>query len=86
MDERFERDVEAAAYFVASAPTNAIKHARCSRIVVHASRSDSRLVLTVSDDGRGGAAPTLGWVCRPSDRVVALGGRPVAKSDADRGT
>ena len=59
-DERFERDVEAAAYFVASeALTNAIKHARCSRVVVHASRSDSRLVLTVSDDGRGGAAPTL---------------------------
>jgi signal transduction histidine kinase len=87
-DERFERDVEAAAYFVASeALTNAIKHARCSRVVVHAGRSDSRLVLTVSDDGRGGAAPTHGsGLAGLSDRVVALGGRLVVKSDADHGT
>jgi signal transduction histidine kinase len=87
-DERFERDVEAAAYFVASeALTNAIKHARCSRVVVHAGRSDSRLVLTVSDDGRGGAAPALGsGLAGLSDRVVALGGRLVVKSDAGRGT
>ena len=87
-DERFERGVEAAAYFVASeALTNAIKHARCSRVVVHASRSDSRLVLMVSDDGRGGAAPALGsGLAGLSDRVVALGGRLVVKSDAERGT
>ena len=86
--ERFEPDVEAAAYFVASeALTNAIKHARCSRVVVHAGRSDERLILTVSDDGRGGAAPAAGsGLAGLSDRVAALGGRLVVESEAGHGT
>jgi signal transduction histidine kinase len=49
--------VETAAYFVVSESlTNVVRHAGARSAQVHAWTRDGRLVLTVVDDGRGGAA------------------------------
>jgi signal transduction histidine kinase len=81
--ERFDNEIEAAAYFVASeALTNAVKHASGSQVVVRAGRENGNLVLSVSDDGRGGAAAGRGsGLTGLSDRVAALGGRLDLRSD-----
>jgi signal transduction histidine kinase len=81
--ERFDREVEAAAYFVASeALTNAVKHAGGSQVVLRAVRNNGNLVLSVSDDGRGGAAPGRGsGLTGLADRVAAFGGRLDLRSD-----
>jgi signal transduction histidine kinase len=81
--ERFDDEIEAAAYFVASeALTNAVKHASSSRVVLRAGRDNGNLVLSVSDDGRGGAAPGGGsGLTGLGDRVAALGGRLDLRSD-----
>ena len=53
--------VEAVAYFIVSeAITNVVKHAQASRSEVTATRAGDRLRITVTDDGRGGAAPAEG--------------------------
>ena len=81
--ERFNHEIEAAAYFVASeALTNAVKHAESSQVVLRAGRDNGNLVLSVSDDGRGGAAPGSGsGLTGLADRVAALGGRLDLRSD-----
>ena len=62
-----------AAYFIAcEGLTNAVKHARATRITVSAERMDGRLVISVTDDGVGGARPSRGSGLRGlSDRVQA---------------
>jgi signal transduction histidine kinase len=87
-DERFDREVESAAYFVASeALTNAAKHADGCTVSVRAAREDGMLVLTVSDDGPGGAAPERGsGLTGLTDRVEALGGTLTIASEDGRGT
>ena len=74
--ERFAAETEAAAYFVVSeAVTNALKHGDPGRIDVHAGRLDGRLVVTVSDDGKGGAVAQPGrGLAGIGDRVAALDG------------
>jgi signal transduction histidine kinase len=86
--ERFDERIEAAAYFVASeALTNSVKHAHASRVVLSAARVNGSLVLGVSDNGRGGAAPSAGsGLVGLADRVAALGGRLDLQSDAGGGT
>lgn len=81
--ERFDDEIEAAAYFVASeALTNAVKHASGSHVVLRAGRDNGNLVLSVSDDGHGGAAPGGGsGLTGLGDRVAALGGRLDLRSD-----
>lgn len=67
--------VEAAAYFVASeAVTNAIKHARASTIEIGLVRTGSDVVLTVTDDGIGGADPAGPGLSGIASRVAARGG------------
>ena len=75
-DERFAAEVEAAAYFVVSeALANALKHATPASIEVLADRVDGRLVVTVVDDGPGGAVARPGrGLAGMADRVEALGG------------
>jgi signal transduction histidine kinase len=87
-DERFGRSVEAAAYFIAcEGLTNAVKHAHATRIVVQAGREDGRLVVRVTDDGVGGAAPGQGTGLRGlTDRVAAHGGSLRIESDRGQGT
>ncbi|HMJ01648.1 MAG TPA: histidine kinase, partial [Conexibacter sp.] len=74
--ERFADRYETAAYFVASeALANAAKHARASNVAVSAARRNGSLVLSVRDDGVGGAASSPGsGLAGMTDRVAALGG------------
>ncbi|MGW0764765.1 sensor histidine kinase [Streptomyces sp. NPDC002676] len=53
---RADAPVESAAYFaVSEVLTNAVKHSGADRVWVDLHHSDSRLRITVTDDGRGGA-------------------------------
>jgi signal transduction histidine kinase len=58
---RLDAAVEAAAYFVVSeALTNVARHARATRASVSGGIRGGRLVLTITDDGVGGARPAAG--------------------------
>jgi signal transduction histidine kinase len=87
-DRRFERHVEATAYFViAEALTNVARYAAASEARVTAVADDERLVVTVEDDGRGGADPTAGSGLRGLvDRLAAIEGRLTITSPDGRGT
>jgi len=87
-DERFPESVESAAYFVAAeALTNVAKYARASRARVTAKRADDHLVLTVEDDGIGGAQPTAGGgLAGLADRVRAVDGTIQVTSEPGEGT
>jgi signal transduction histidine kinase len=80
--------VAAAAYFVASeALTNAAKHSHARELVVSAACDGRDVVVTVSDDGIGGAGPGGGTGLRGlADRVEALGGSLTVSSPPGRGT
>jgi signal transduction histidine kinase len=86
--ERFERDVEATAYFVAcEALANVVKHAHAASVSITARRENGRLVVEVVDDGVGGASIDGGSGLRGlSDRIEASGGRLRIESPAGRGT
>jgi signal transduction histidine kinase len=73
---RVAEPIEAAAYFVASeALANAAKHARASRMEVSLATRNSSLVLSIRDDGVGGADSSRGsGLIGLKDRVEALGG------------
>ena len=87
-DERFDERVETAAYFVASeALANAAKHSKASGVTLSAARRNGSLVLSVSDDGVGGACVTDGsGLAGLTDRVAALGGRLAIDSPSGGGT
>ncbi len=86
--ERFGRDVEAAAYFIGcEGLTNAVKHAHATKIFLTAGRRDHRLVVSIADDGIGGAIVGQGSGLRGlSDRVAALGGTLRIESAPGAGT
>lgn len=85
---RLPTDVEATAYFVAcEALTNAVKHSAAKGVELRAQRLDGQLVMTVRDDGVGGAQPSRGTGLRGlSDRVAAQGGRLRIESSQGSGT
>ena len=87
-DERFPRAVEAAAYFIAcEGLTNATKHARASAVVLSAQRRNGSLLVSVADDGIGGAEPSAGsGLSGLHDRVGAHGGHLRIESDPSSGT
>ena len=82
-------DVATTAYFVVSeAVANAIKHADARRIGLRVSRENGRVLVRVTDDGRGGARLQPGSGI--ADRVAALGGshrdqQPRGSGDDRRG-
>jgi signal transduction histidine kinase len=80
--------VEAAAYFVvAEALTNVVKYARASYAAVRIERRGDRLLVTVADDGLGGAAIGAGSGLRGlQDRVAAVGGTLSIDSPPGEGT
>jgi len=80
--------VEAAGYYIASeALANVAKHARASVIDMRAEGCDGALILSVSDDGIGGADPGRGsGLIGLKDRVEALGGTISVLSPPGRGT
>jgi signal transduction histidine kinase len=86
--ERFSVGLEAAAYFVAcEGLTNAIKHSNATGVVLSAERTNSQLIVRVTDDGVGGAVDKLGGGLRGlHDRVAAHGGSLRVESTPDRGT
>jgi signal transduction histidine kinase len=87
-ERRLEAPVEAAAYYVvAEAITNVAKYAHASHATVSITRSNGRAMVTVSDDGVGGADPARGSGLRGlAARVEALNGRLDVDSPPERGT
>ena len=86
--ERVAASVEAAAYFVAcEALTNAVKHASASKVAVRAARDNGSLVVSISDDGVGGAVARRGsGLAGLRDRVAAHGGTLEIVSPRGEGT
>ena len=80
--------VEVAAYFVISeALANVAKHAQASSVRVDVARKGDRLMVEVSDNGRGGAQVRAGSGLEGlADRVAALDGRLGVDSPAGGGT
>ncbi|MDT3446173.1 sensor histidine kinase [Pseudofrankia sp. BMG5.37] len=80
--------VAATAYFVAAeAVTNAAKHACANQVQVHVRASGNRLLVTVADDGVGGADMGAGTgLLGLRDRVAALDGKLVVRSFPGAGT
>jgi signal transduction histidine kinase len=87
-DRRYPPPIEAAAYYVvAEALTNVTRYAGASFASVEASAQDGSLVVTVSDDGRGGADLDSGTGLRGlADRVAAVGGTLDVASPLGAGT
>ena len=87
-DRRFAPSVEAAAYYVvAEALTNANRYAGASEVRIDGWVEDGRLLVTVADDGHGGADPRSGTGLRGlADRVEAAGGTLDVASGVGEGT
>ncbi len=87
-DARYPEPVEVAAYYVASeALANAMKHAQASRVEMSLAARQGSLLLSVRDDGIGGADPARGsGLAGLTDRVEALGGSIRLHSAAGAGT
>jgi signal transduction histidine kinase len=85
---RFPEPIEIAAYYVASETlANAMKHAQASRIDISLTTRNGSLLLSIRDDGVGGANPARGsGLVGLTDRVEALGGSIHLHSTADAGT
>ncbi len=87
-DTRLPEPIEVAAYFVASeALANAAKHARAWHMEVSLAMGNGSLVLSIRDDGIGGADPGRGsGLVGLRDRVEALGGTIRIDSPPGSGT
>ena len=85
---RFPEPVEVAAYYVASeALANAMKHAQASGVEISLATHDGSLLLSIRDDGVGGADPARGsGLAGLTDRVEALGGSIHVHSATGAGT
>ncbi|WP_457256781.1 sensor histidine kinase [Pedococcus sp. P5_B7] len=79
--------VEAAAYFsTAEAVTNAVKHASATRVAVTVEQRDAVLVVTVVDDGVGGADPRGQGLTGIRDRLASVDGTLTIDSPRGGGT
>jgi signal transduction histidine kinase len=86
-DRRYPPTLESAAWFVvAEGVANAMKHAEVDEVRIRADRRADQLVVTVDDDGPGGADPLGRGLQGLGDRVDALGGRLSVSAAADGGT
>ena len=87
-DVRLAEPIEVAAYFVASeALANAAKHSQASRIDVSLEQRDRSLLMSVRDDGVGGADAARGsGLVGLTDRVEALDGSISVQSREGNGT
>jgi signal transduction histidine kinase len=86
--ERLDAAIEAAAYFLVSeALTNVAKYARADTVSVDVTSTGGTLVVTIADDGVGGADPARGSGLRGLvDRVHAVGGTLEVSSPPGQGT
>jgi signal transduction histidine kinase len=87
-EARFPAEIEAAAYYViAEGLTNIARYAAATEARVEATAKGGRLVVTVTDDGRGGADPSAGSGLRGLvDRLAAIDGELQITSRAGAGT
>jgi signal transduction histidine kinase len=85
---RLSEPIEAALFFVCSESlANVAKHSAASRVSIHSGAEGGRVIVTISDDGIGGADPSRGSGLRGlADRVEALGGRLTVESPPSAGT
>jgi GAF domain-containing protein len=85
---RYPEPIEVAAYYVASeALANAMKHAQASVVEMSLAARDGSLLLSIRDDGIGGADAVRGsGLAGLADRVEALGGSIHVHSAAGAGT
>jgi signal transduction histidine kinase len=88
VDTRLPAPIEVAAYYVMSeALANAAKHAQASRIDISVTPRHGRLMLSIRDDGIGGADPSRGsGLVGLTDRIEALGGSISIESPPGTGT
>jgi signal transduction histidine kinase len=84
---RFRDSIEAAAYYVAAeAVTNAVRHGHARHVTIGVV-ADTQLIVTIADDGVGGADPRAGTgLLGLEDRVAALGGSLTLTSSPGAGT
>ena len=87
-EQRLPDHVEVAAYYtVSEALTNASKHANATRVWVSLRVEHDMLLLSIRDDGVGGADPNRGsGLTGLRDRIEALGGRIKIESPSGSGT
>ena len=87
-NSRLAPQVEAAAYFICSEGlANVAKYAAASRAAISVTSGAGTIVITVSDNGRGGANPGKeSGLTGLADRVEALGGTFRVESAPGRGT
>jgi signal transduction histidine kinase len=85
---RLDPTVEAAVYFFCSeALANVGKYAEASQVTIDVACLDERVVVSIEDDGIGGADASRGSGLRGlGDRIEALGGELSILSPAGRGT
>jgi signal transduction histidine kinase len=85
---RLDEGIEAAVYyFVAESLTNATKHAEASEARIVITHAKEEVVVTIGDNGRGGADAAGGSGLRGlADRIEALGGRFELESPSGGGT
>jgi len=88
VDKRLPQQVEITTYYVVSELlTNAAKHAQASAIHVSLAAAEEVLLLSVRDDGIGGADPARGsGLIGVRDRVEAIGGTVLVHSPLGGGT
>jgi signal transduction histidine kinase len=86
--ERLEPTLESTAYFVvAEALTNVAKHSNANEVQVSVRRNATGLIVSVADDGVGGASVAKGHgLAGLDDRVRAAGGVLDVSSPAGGGT
>ncbi|HTY73562.1 MAG TPA: histidine kinase [Actinomycetes bacterium] len=86
--DRFSPALETTAYFIAAEGlTNAVKHARAEQISLTVARQGDQLVVSVDDDGEGGADPLIGTGLRGlADRARSHGGTIEVSSQLGAGT
>ena len=86
--DRLDAAIEATVYFLVSeALTNVAKYARADAVSVDVAPEGCDLVVTITDDGVGGADPGTGSGLRGlADRVHAIGGRLDVTSPPGHGT
>jgi signal transduction histidine kinase len=87
-EHRLPDQVEVAAYYtVSEALTNASKHANAAHVWVSLRVDDDMLLLSIRDDGVGGAEATRGsGLTGLRDRIEALGGKIKIESPSGSGT